>query len=440
MARLLVQTAQAVGSHVAPAAWLFLVAEQLTSARASPAQKTNGLVVLAGLLYGAGAAGRRLGGADLQALADTLCSEEVRGVPHLGVRTQLLSAVTNTIAMHGAACRGVSLQLYHVLLQIQAVQQAPDLRANAAAVTRRLAEACGCTDASELSATHSRTLLQAIASKQEAWGEESPDRFVFGALLQNCSEASLTALMDQLIPLFRSCLDQERDPHMRLEMLQLLDKLIDDPAIRGAFKARALPFLREVLMPPLVWRVGKTAAAVRFYAIVALGSFFRHGLISRDLLVDALTWSQPAVLPNVHSCLEEDYYADTRQATCHVMDGLLRIVAGKLTYDQKRLIYAELLKRLDDSNDAIRIAATKTLTGFFDAMADFDATNVGYIVDGMLIHMDDMNAEVQEAVCQSLLHLATLHPGVVKVKVTEARDKHRAGHFCDRCLAEASKH
>ena len=109
-----------------------------------------------------------------------------------------------------------------------------------------------------------------------------------------------------------------------------------------------------------------------------------------------------------------------------------------LTYEQCRAVYPELTKRLDDSEDRVRLAATRTISAFYSAMGGLDATNVGYLLKGMLIHMDDANAELQEAVCAAVEELARMHPAVVRAEVGQVRDKHRYKHFCDRCLAAAA--
>ena len=117
-------------------------------------------------------------------------------------------------------------------------------------------------------------------------------------------------------------------------------------------------------------------------------------------LVQVLIDDRYQLLPTIHSSLEEDYYADTRLCSCHTLAALLNCIGTKLTNDQKRLVYPELVKRLDDSSDKVRIQACATLEAFVGCLEpDYCETNTGYILKGILIHMDDTNPEVQEAVC-----------------------------------------
>jgi len=62
------------------------------------------------------------------------------------------------------------------------------------------------------------------------------------------------------------------------------------------------------------------------------------------------------------------------------------------------------------------------------------STNTAYVVQGVVIHMDDSNAGVQEAACQVLEALAAVKPTVVSAEVGKARDRFRSKHFCDRVL------
>ena len=442
IAQRIVAAVHVVGAVVAPAGWLPPVLEHADGGKAPPSQRANALVVLGGLLHGARAAGGGLSVAELSAVTGVVTSEGMRGADHVGVRRQMLSVVANVVELCGPQCGGVARELYLVLLQLQAARADPELQRRAAAAAEALAAACGLTGgAADLCAAHSEALLDALAARSGEWADDSPDRLVFAALLRSCPPAELGRRMGRLVGILRGCLEPERDGRLRIATLQLLDELLDSPTQRDAFRGHAPALLREALLPPLVWQVGKVAAAVRFHAVVALGSLLRHRLASGADLEAALAWDRPALLPNLHAALEEDHYADSRLAACHAAEELFRALGeagGCLTYEQCRAVYPELTKRLDDSEDRVRAAATRTIRAFYAAMGGLDATNVGYLLKGMLIHMDDANPDLQEAVCAAVEELARAHPAVVRAEVGQVRDKHRSKHFCDRCLAAAA--
>lgn len=54
--------------------------------------------------------------------------------------------------------------------------------------------------------------------------------------------------------------DPDREPALRLSLLELLDKLLEGPSTAGVFvgsSSNAELTLHALLMPPLVWRAGK---------------------------------------------------------------------------------------------------------------------------------------------------------------------------------------
>ena len=63
--------------------------------------------------------------------------------------------------------------------------------------------------------------------------------------------------------------------------------------------------LSDLLLPPLVWRAGKTAAAVRFAAVTALSTMLRQGLAPAGVLMALV--DDGTLLPLLHQCLDEDW-------------------------------------------------------------------------------------------------------------------------------------
>lgn len=67
-------------------------------------------------------------------------------------------------------------------------------------------------------------------------------------------------------------------------------------------------------------------------------------------------------------------------------------------------LYAEILKRLDDSNDTVRKAACQTFSTFLRAAPKehFKGTIIDYTLDCLFVHLDDSDPSIQ--VCCILLH------------------------------------
>ncbi len=72
-------------------------------------------------------------------------------------------------------------------------------------------------------------------------------------------------------------------------------------------------------------------------------------------------------------------------------------VAGpQLSDASRRALYPELHKRLDDAHNSVRCAACRALCAFVrSAGSSYCDTNSGYLVAGVVIHMDDSDPAVQ---------------------------------------------
>jgi dynein assembly factor 5 len=61
-------------------------------------------------------------------------------------------------------------------------------------------------------------------------------------------------------------------------------------------------------------------------------------------------------------------------------------------------LYRELLKRLDDSSDDIRLDACLALCQYVRVVPqDYDRTHYKYLLRGLLVHLDDTNPKIQVA-------------------------------------------
>jgi len=66
-------------------------------------------------------------------------------------------------------------------------------------------------------------------------------------------------------------------------------------------------------------------------------------------------------------------------------------------------IYPELLKRLDDAQDGIRLEACKAFEIYFDNLCDpWSSSLYPYTIKQIFIHIDDPNQQIQNAIVKVL--------------------------------------
>jgi len=445
VARRSLSALRVVGAVVPSERWLGLALDQVLLPKATPEGRVAALTAAAALLLSLARAGRPLHPSGVAQLAAALLQPEARGCEAAGARLQAAEAVLAAVRAAPDQARACARDLFLVLLDASAGDASP----RAAEALGELAGACGHASAEGLAAAHAPPLMDQVTARADDWAAGDPDFEAMGALLRASDEATLRALLPRVLDVSSRLLHHEKDAQMRLSLLRLLDELMEDPARGGAFRgALSGVYLMAVLLPPCVWRTGKVAAAVRYAAIVSVGTLFSRDLIAREQVLEALSIgtdpSDPkkkgALLSVLVSLLDEDYYADTRHAAMHVVRHLLRLAGDGVDHEQRRHLYPELMKRLDDPNDAIREMAGHVLRVFVEASGSrFDETNAGYLVKGILIHMDDSNAGIAEAVCGAVTAAARVWPAAVRREVTEVRDRFRSKVMCDRVVAQCDR-
>lgn len=142
-----------------------------------------------------------------------------------------------------------------------------------------------------------------------------------------------------------------------------------------------------LLVPNLVWRSGRAAEHVRLAAMSGLARILPLSAIRPDQLERELDES----LPVIYTAMEDDN-VETRSMGCAVVEGLLlKLGSSRLEHERARKLYPELLKRLDDASDAVRVQACAPLRALFGAMSysaiwteqhNFDKTNYQYLLRG----------------------------------------------------------
>jgi hypothetical protein len=143
-------------------------------------------------------------------------------------------------------------------------------------------------------------------------------------------------------------------------------------------------------------------------------------------------------LPILKSCLADDDTTTRHMATL-LLDGSLALLRGTLDPETGRSLYHEALKRLDDSNDAVRISACGALAQLAIAppvpAEAWRGTPVEYVIDTLLLHLDDPSPSIQAAVFEALGPWALTAPTYARKAALAAADKHRSPLFCERLLS-----
>ena len=95
------------------------------------------------------------------------------------------------------------------------------------------------------------------------------------------------------------------------------------------------------------------------------------------------------------SCLDDDWTNELRFATVILTRKIMERIRDDIEHEVFKEIYPELLKRLDDAQDGIRIEAAKTFELFFELLpVKWSNSLYDYCVKNIFIHLDDSNQEI----------------------------------------------
>lgn len=95
------------------------------------------------------------------------------------------------------------------------------------------------------------------------------------------------------------------------------------------------------------------------------------------------------------NCLDDDWANDLRFTSVVTIRRMIEYLHDVFEHDDWKEIYPELLKRLDDSQDGIRIATSETFCVFFKYLPDpWSVSLYEYTIKNIFIHLDDQNPEI----------------------------------------------
>ncbi|XP_014839107.1 PREDICTED: dynein assembly factor 5, axonemal [Poecilia mexicana] len=429
--------AKLIGTFVPPPVFLKLILEHVTTP-SSHSHPWTPLMVLAAVL---GGGSKPLLKPHLQQVVDTLVQPEVcQEYQQVTYLEQLLACVDVLLHQCESDCGSTSLQLLQVLVTIQSLSTDPQLSAKALESVHFLSKVQG-LDLLELYRRHMGQLLDWLSASVNTWSSYSPQRLQLHIVLTQ-SGPVIGEFLSQLMPLLHNCLQPNRDMEMRMSVFTMLAKLLLDAKntldSQGHFRDESEKFLRDVLLPNLVWHAGRTAAAVRTSALSCLLALLHGGAVTPGQLLSLEEKLSPLVL----SALDEDSQM-SRLLACRSLSATLQLVGTSLHHEALNKIYPELLKRLDDSSQEVRSAALRavalwlsSLTGGYDP--ELCAPHLQLLFQQLLLHLDDPDSSVQDQVLEVLKNGSSVHPSLLQREAEAVRDKHRSPLHCDLLLQHIS--
>ncbi|KAL2914850.1 hypothetical protein HK105_205592 [Polyrhizophydium stewartii] len=352
-----------------------------------------------------------------------------------------------------------------------------EMRGITASAQAALSKAVGVAGVSELHTLFLDQALALLAQSHASWTKHSAEPRVLQVLLVNSGPA-VGGRLDAVVPMLASCAGKERDYEVRERALLLLTQMVRDPAAplnsHKLLSAHSEALIGDIVLPNCIWRAGRKAAILRgksmalFLALLdaVTAESADAGLIGSLTVAAIDARLETDIVPVIISNMDDDEI-DTRHAC---LDVISRLLASPLSWNAAHFkkLYPELLKRMDDAQDTLRVRCAQTWSVLFTSIAAWlarmaplrasspdgtlsviqdangciievalDSVHWQTMVKGLVVHLDDTNSLIQECVCSALQHgaAACIPREVMREHLTSVRSKHRSTRYIDALLA-----
>ncbi|TRY97316.1 hypothetical protein DNTS_020600 [Danionella cerebrum] len=423
------ESAKLLGAFVSPEVFLKLLLPHVEdSSSCSSSYLWAPLMILGAVLSGSSVEGLR---PHLMKIGDTLADPEVcQGSQQALYLDQLLVCVDALVSVCREACDVISLQLLKVLVSVQSLASQYQQLNKAEESLRALCSALGLSEETEVYRRHMTEMLQWLSESHHTWSSFSIQKTQLEIIAVHSGPA-VGEFLPGLLPLLKSCVDPNREPELRIQIFTMLSKLLLDARrtldSQGRLGEYMEMLLQDLLMPNLVWCSGRSAAAVRIASLSCLlavlhgEAFPAHRVLS---VMDSLS-------SLLISALEED-------------SGLARLLACRSLHTLLK-ITAQLLKRVDDSGQEVRLEALRSLHRWVSSLGkDYDTDScrphLEFLFQQLLLYMDDPDAAVQDAVFEVLKAASAVDAALLREQTETAKQKHRSSELCERLLQHIHKH
>lgn len=301
----------------------------------------------------------------IKTLINVLASLELESSESANIVEQLLRLVELIMDSAKEQCKEYRSRLFSTILNIAAssggvCQPAIDRNLD------KLRTYCSLQSSQELYSLELPAQLKSLAEESKAWNKASTRRFAFKLLVLNAGDA-IEDYWELVVAVLENCTQQAKDFELKCDAVMFLENVIDVYGETPKLEEFAEQMLVKVLVPCCVWKAGKYHSNVRRTSINCIRKIVNKDLIGKEVLYS----HYQGVMSVLKSCLEDEWAADLRLASCELLKTLVAFLSGRLTgtlHVQVDIDYSDiyplLLSRLDDSQDSVRLEAFAALSTF----------------------------------------------------------------------------
>jgi len=323
------------------------------------------------------------------------------------ILNELAATVVSVLRSAVDLCVAHWARVTNVLLRLKAAENCDDKQVDESVST--LARAMGLESVAALYVRFLNEKLADLVSggATQLWGDASPRREMLETLVRHAG-AAVAVHYPTLVPVLkRQANPDDASVIARIGILELCHDMIctEEEALLDAIKTHSAPILDGVLIPNAVWRPGQASNKIRKASMICVYKMLQRQVVT----VDAVESCFSDLVLVIKNCLDDNWSPDNRLLAVLVVAGLLKLLQPVIGAEDLRDLYPDMLKRLDDSNDEIRVTICTAFEVFFRCLPpNWSKSLYEYILKTLFIHLDDPSERMQAAV-GAVLEVALHH-------------------------------
>lgn len=254
---------------------------------------------------------------------------------------------------------------------------------------------------------HLNKFVSEFKSSCSSWNDNSLEPIIFAKLVQTYGlRESIIGTVNEIL---ETSLDPARDPQLKTRFLLLAPQLfLQTEQHLDVLQSCVDSIVNKMLIPNMMWRAGRAASAVRMAAVSSLALFLDNDLLVKIKIEDA---TLATLVKMIQACLDDDN-KETRLNSCYSFYNVLDKYGKQITVDELHKLYLDFIKRLDDQNEAIRLAIIQVFKKYSECLKSHGAydkvlyqAHVQTIDENLILYLDDSNAQIQSNIFGKLIQL-----------------------------------
>lgn len=268
--------------------------------------------------------------------------------------------------------------------------------------------------------------LPSLSCRYQSWKKSSSEVALFTKLVTRTLQ-----MPEQVLKIVTFNCQPHIDEKVRKCMLEVVRHCVRD-------SKDAQIIIEQVVIPTAAWN--DSSVHLRIQSIQLL-----YWLIDQQYIDPACfkyNWSK--IIPILKTCASDEF-SELRSNSLAVFGIVINKCFSHIEQIDLWDLYTELLKRLDDSSDSIRILSCNIFCEFFDGVFNkgFKLGNFQYVVESLFTQLDDPSEVVQKSVAEALRRVIKLNRIDFLEVAKEAEKKHRHPRAVTELIIvaqEAGKH